>query len=306
MTPQASIPILTFLAVLGLVIYGYLSLGARLRRHRILQRLNAKDDDRSRSTHAVAALILLLLRLGAGAAPRNAAERATVANRLNLAGFRRADALEIYYGLRILLMLAGGALFVLLQIASVAWQPRALLLVFLPLAAGYYLPAWLLKMYSDRRQRRIFHELPDVLDLLLICIEAGLSFDMALYRISQALKGVAPLMSREFQQYAGEIQSGLPREQVLRSMAERNGSPSLQGVVKVLLQSWRFGTDIGEALRVYIQSMRTERRQTAEEKGAKISTRLTFPLVMLILPALFIVILGPALINLLTRLQSGF
>ena len=113
-------------------------------------------------------------------------------------------------------------------------------------------------------------------------------------------------MSRELQQYAGEIQSGLPREQVLRSMAERNGSASLQGVVNVLLQSWRFGTNIGEALRVYIHSMRTERRQTAEEKGAKISTRLTFPLVILILPALFIVILGPALINLLTRLQSGF
>nr|MBL0715120.1 type II secretion system F family protein [Desulfobacterales bacterium] len=251
-------------------------------------------------------LVRLLSKLGTRTAPQGDKERRLVMRRLTLAGHRRPAALEIFYGLRILLMLVGGALFLLWQMVSGGGYPHALLLVFIPLAVGYYMPLWLLQWQAQRRRRQIFRELPDVLDLLLICIEAGLSFDMSLYRISQSLRGMAPLMSCELQQYAGEIQSGLPREQVLHGMAVRNDSPSLQGVVNVLLQSWRFGTDIGEALRVYIHSMRTERRQSAEEKGAKISTRLTFPLVILILPALFIVILGPALINLLERLQSGF
>jgi len=174
------------------------------------------------------------------------------------------------------------------------------------LAAGYYLPAAVLRRQASARSRKIRQELPDVLDLLKICIEAGLSLDSALFRVGRDLKDIAPVLSRELAQYFLEIQSGLPRKEVLSSLAERNQVNALSGVVNVLIQSSRLGTDIAEALEVYSASLRTERMQAAQEQGAKVSTKLTFPMIFLILPALLIVILGPAMINMLDRLSRLF
>ena len=245
-------------------------------------------------------------RLGRSAMPKDQSTLADIGRLLSYAGFRDPQATTVYFGIRIGGMLILGTLYLFLSLVTGHLGLADGILVFMPLAGGYYLPALLLQIRIRSRQRQIFRELPDALDLVLICLEAGLNFDLALFRVSRELAKVSPVMADEFAQYFLEIQSGLPRKTVLANLAERNGVENLDSVVGVLLQSMRFGTNIAEALRVHIQSMRTRRRQLAEEQGAKMSTRLTFPMVMLILPALFIVILGPALINIYERIKGGF
>jgi len=245
-------------------------------------------------------------RLGRAAVPRETSTVAEIRRLLSYGGFRDPQAVTVYFGIRIGAMLILGGLYLFFALVTGHLRYSDAVVVFLPLAAGYYLPALLLQIRIRSRQKEIFRELPDALDLVLICLEAGLSFDLALYRVSRELTKVSPVMSEEFGQYFLEIQSGLPRRAVLDNLAGRNGVESLTSVVGVLVQSIRFGTNIADSLRVHIRSMRTRRRQIAEEQGAKMSTRLTFPMVMLILPALFIVIMGPALINIYERIQGGF
>lgn len=243
--------------------------------------------------------------LGRSAVPLDEASVSEIERKLGYAGYRQPHAVQVFFGLRILLMLILGGLFLLATLLAGTFQLNTMVMVFLPLAAGYCLPAWLLRIRITSRQNQIFRELPDGLDLVLISLEAGLSFDNALYRVSKELTKVSPVLAEEFSQYFIEIQSGLPRKTVLQNLAERNGVESLSSVVAVVLQSLRFGTNIADALKVHIDSMRTRRRQNAEEAGAKISTRLTFPMVMLILPTLFIVIIGPAMINIFERVKGG-
>ena len=144
------------------------------------------------------------------------------------------------------------------------------------LVVGHFAPRWYLAQKVKRRRREIFRELPDALDILLICIHAGLSFDRALIRVSGELKHIAPALSTEFEIYFYEVESGIPREQALAKLAQRNEEDSLTAVVNVLAQSVRFGTDIAEALRVYTESLRVERRQIAEEKRRKASRKTSF------------------------------
>jgi tight adherence protein C len=212
--------------------------------------------------------------------------------------------LESYYGLRIVCALGSGAL---IAFALFSWRGlsgQTLVLSYVALMVGYYLPAWGLRWRRKEQTRRIVQELPDALDILLVCMNAGLSFDRALLRVSVELKYVAPVLAREFERYFYEVNSGLPRPEALTNLAERNQVNALTSVVNVLLQSVRFGTDIVQALRIHADSLRMERKQFAEEKAAKVSTKLVLPTVVFIMPALIIVVLGPTGIRLLERLRS--
>ncbi|NLI82310.1 MAG: type II secretion system F family protein [Deltaproteobacteria bacterium] len=255
-----------------------------------------------------AAVSRVLVPLGQVAAPRDEGALSALRRSMRQAGYRATayPAVEFYFGLRVVLGLALGFLYLAGLIWGGEWGGKSLLYTFLPLSAGYYAPAAVLRGQASVRSKKIWKELPDVLDLLKICIEAGLSLDSALHRVSRELKDIAPVLSRELAQYFLEIQGGLPRKEVFVKLAERNQVNALTGVVNVLLQSTRLGTDIAEALQVYSVSLRTERMQAAEEQGARISTKLTFPMILFILPALLIVILGPALINMLERLERVF
>lgn len=244
--------------------------------------------------------------LGQGTVPKNESAVAEIRRQLSYAGYRDPQAVVLYYGVRVGLCLILGIFFLLVVLLTGHFRIENLIPVFLPTAVGYYLPVLLLRIRVRSRQRQIFRELPDTLDLVLICLEAGLGFDPAMYRVSRELAKVSPIMAEEFGRYYLEIRSGLPRKTVLNNLAERNGVESLTSVVGVLVQSIHFGTNVAESLSVHIRSMRTQRRQIAEEKGAKMSTRMTFPMIMLILPALFLIILGPALINIYERIKGGF
>ncbi len=302
---------LSFVGVAGTTLYVWRLTEKRLNKGFLLRRLHL-DRERSRTLLQLGWLEALttdlLVPLGRTAAPKGEEESAAVRRQLRQAGYRsgRFPGVEAYYGLRVLLALILGSMTLAWMTLAGGFGPRSLLNVFLPLAAGYYLPAAVLQWQASVRSRKIGQELPDVLDLLKICIEAGLSLDSALFRVGRELKDIAPVLSRELAQYFLEIQSGLPRKEVLSNLAERNQVNALSGVVNVLIQSSRLGTDIAEALEVYSVSLRTERMQAAQEQGAKVSTKLTFPMIFLILPALLIVILGPAMINMFDRLSRLF
>jgi tight adherence protein C len=306
MTATLTIALATFLTVAASLMGLYFYLESRYRRYVLAKLLRGGAPARPVRQRLEAPWHDIALRLGRLAIPKEEHQRHTIRQLLTVAGYRDPQAVTAYFGVKVLLAAGLGLLYLILTAAAGALDAKNLVVAFLPIGLGYYLPGFWLRYRVERRRRQIFRELPDVLDLLLICIEAGLSFDMALFRVSRELSDIAPVLSAEFGQYFFEIKSGLPRRQVMADLAARNGEQSLTSVINVLLQSSKFGTDIAEALRIYIQSMRTERRQLAEEKGAKMSTRLVFPMVVLIMPALIIVILGPALINIFERLQQGF
>ncbi len=298
---------IVFFSVFGGFMSTYVYLEEKYWRAVIARRLFGRTREATTmEANLVAPWMRTAQKLGRAAVPTEASAIAGIQRSLDFAGFRSSQAMTVYFGLRIGSMLILGAAYLALALVTGHLGLVDAVLVFLPLAFGYYLPALLLHIRIRSRQQEIFRELPDALDLVLICLEAGLGFDPALYRVSRELAKISPVMAEEFGQYFLEIQSGLPRKTVLNNLARRNGVESLTSVIGVLVQSIRFGTNIAEALRVHIQSMRTRRRQLAEEQGAKMSTRLTFPMVILILPALFIVILGPSLINIYEKIQGGF
>jgi tight adherence protein C len=309
MAPVLAIVVLTFLLVTAATMGLYVYLEGRYRRFLLTKRVfgserEARAFEKERKEDS--GWFKAIRSLGLMAAPKKEEDLVAIRKLLSHAGYRAPHALVFYFGLKLGLALVFGGLYLLIVLGTGHMGIQPLIFAFFPLGAGYYLPGALLKMRITSRRQAILRELPDALDLLLICIEAGLSFDMALYRVSREMDNVAPLLSSEFGQYFLETQSGLPRKKVLKNLAERNGVNSLNSIVNVLIQSAKFGTDIAEALRVYSESMRRERQKTAEEKAAKISTKLTFPMIMLIMPALLIVVLGPALINLLFNVQGRF
>jgi len=145
------------------------------------------------------------------------------------------------------------------------------------------------------RQRRLQRAVPDALDLLVVCVEAGLGLNQALLRVAQETDRLSPALSDELMLVSLEIRAGTPREEALRNLAERTGLPDVHALTSMLIQTDRFGTSIAQALRVHADSLRDKRRQLAEEAAAKTSVKMLFPLVFFVFPAIFIVLLGPAI-----------
>lgn len=290
---------LTFLLVSGSVLYAYTRFEGYYTRSIVMKRLtpNQKEAKKYGKRRREVRLESLLLRLGVVALPSEGKDIRQIKSLLTYAGYRSANATVNYFGLKILSALASALIYVLYVLVSGNMDIRTIVLVFFPLALGYYLPGIVLKRKVSYRRFRIFRELPNAIDLILICMEAGLSFDMAVFRVSRELSELAAVLSGEFNLYFFEIKSGLSRQQALKNLAERNGERSLSSVVQVLLQSLKFGSDIAEALRHYATSLRRERIQIAEEKGGKVSIKLTFVTVLLIMPAYLLVVLGPMLVR---------
>jgi tight adherence protein C len=268
--------------------------------------------ERSRSLAALGArgarpggLVSLRARLaaiGALALPRAEAEREAHRARLRAAGVAAPDALALAFGLRLAAAALLAAIGAALGLARGSGA-HALACAAIAAAAGYWSLDLALVAAARRRVARIFRELPDVLDLSLIAMEAGLGFDAAIARAAEDLDALAPVLAGELRRYGLEVRSGVDRELALRGLALRCGTPAMGGVVSVLIQSGRYGTDVSHALRESARSLRLERRQQAQERAAQAPVRITFPLVLFILPALMLVVAGPALIRLFERLS---
>jgi tight adherence protein C len=221
--------------------------------------------------------------------------------RMMQAGFQNPGATSVFWGLRITLPLVLGGLGLLL----VPFAGQTGLLVTLVLGiAGWIGPSFYVDKRIRRRQKEIQLALADTLDLLVTCVEAGLGMNQAMLRVSEEIRHLSPEMSRELAMVNLEIRAGRPREDALRNLGERTGLEDLQSLTSMLIQADRLGTSVAQALRIQSETLRTKRRQRAEEEAAKTVVKILFPLVFFIFPALFVVILGPAAISMM-ELFSG-
>jgi len=215
------------------------------------------------------------------------------------AGYRSAEALLAMRGVKLLFPIAAlaGMYFSGLYRINVFFIPVA------TVAVGYLLPDMWLTWRVSVRQRKLRKALPDALDLLVICVEAGLGLDQALMKVSQDMKIAHPELSEELQFVNLEMRIGKTRIDALRELARRTGLDDIKSLVAMLIQTERFGTSIAQSLRVYSDDMRLKRRQRAEEMSAKTSVKMVPALVFFIFPALMVVILGPAIITLMHQLS---
>ena len=180
-------------------------------------------------------------------------------------------------------------------------------MIFSGLAAllAYYLPnLWLGRQITARRNE-IRNGLPDAIDLLIVCIEAGSGIDQALVRVAEELGIAYPALARELELIAAEMRAGKPRIEAFKNFAERTKVDDVRSLVAMLVQTDRFGTSLGQALRTHADTSRTKRRQRAEEKAAKLGVKLLFPLVFCLFPAFYLVVLGPSILRILRQLVWG-
>ena len=236
-------------------------------------------------------VIAALKRLGERA-PKSAKELGSLRLRLVQAGFRRDEALTIFFGIRVAFALGLFALFA----SAILMRPN-MMLALGGLGLGYILPGMVLARLAKRRSHRIRLSLADMLDLLVVSVEAGLGLDAALQRVGQELAFAYPELADELRLINLELRAGKPRAEALRNLADRSGVDDLGSLVTMLIQTDKFGTSVAQSLRVYSETLRTKRRQRAEEAAAKTGVKMVFPLVFCIFPAIFVVTIGPAAIK---------
>ena len=220
------------------------------------------------------------------------------------AGYRKPQAPVIFMGTRILLAIIFGLAFLIFGSDSVKEKDPMWFPVFLigSMFAGYYGPQLWLRNTISKRKELLVNGFPDALDLMVVCVEAGLGLDQAIARVGGEVKQGHPDLGEEFIILNLELRAGLSREQALRNLVNRTDLEDIRSLVALLIQTDRFGTSIGQALRVHSDSMRMKRRMKAEEKGAQLPVKLMIPLILFIFPALMVVIVGPGVINLIRNL----
>lgn len=231
--------------------------------------------------------------------PVSATEAKKLQKQLMHAGFRSKDAPIIYRAIQIATM--GGLPLLVVGICALLARPLQSVIVYMMLAfvIGFALPRFTLKRITNNRQRDLRWGLADALDLMVISVEAGLGLNAAMMRVSSELKDVHHAIAVEFELANLEIRVGRERDEALRNLAERTGIDDLRSLVAMLIQTDKFGTSIAKGLRVFSDSLRTKRRQRAEQEAQKAAVKLLFPLSCFLFPTLFIAILGPAAINLI-------
>jgi len=224
--------------------------------------------------------------------PKNERDISSARQKLIRAGFRGESAIKILQGSKLFVPVVLCAIL----LATGAWRFSSFLFL-VAAGIGYLAPDMWLRRQVVLRQRRIRRGLPDVLDLMIICVEAGLSLDQATIRTSQELRLAQPDLSDELGVVVLEQAAGKPRAEAWKGLADRTDVDSIRNLVSVLVQAEKFGTSIARTLRIHSDTLRTERRQKVEEQAAKTTVKLVFPLVLFIFPSIFLVTLGPAMIK---------
>jgi tight adherence protein C len=217
------------------------------------------------------------------------------------AGYRDEGALPIYYGIRVLIMAACIIAAFLIQ-RQIEIGTLKMVAFLMGGVIGFFVPGLLLDMKVSMRQEIIRLSLPDALDLMVVCVEAGLGLDQAIAKVSEELSITHPQLCEEFALITLEMRAGKRRMEALRNLAERTGEPELRKLVAILIQTDRFGTSIAESLRTHSEYMRTRRRQEAEERAAKVGVKLVFPIFFCILPAMLCVVAGPGILQIIKQL----
>jgi tight adherence protein C len=257
--------------------------------------LGGREADEER-TPRLQSLIAMFKRIG-DRMPRSPKEMGSLRLRLVQAGYRRDEALPIFFGIRVAFAFG---LFLFFSMGIVAKPNVTMALA--GLGAGYVLPGMALARMAKKRAHKIRLALADALDLLVVSVEAGLGLDQAMSRVGSELAFAYPDLSDELKLINLELRAGKPRAEALRNLADRTGVDDLSSLVTMLIQTDKFGTSVAQSLRVYSETLRTKRRQRAEEAAAKTGVKMVFPLVFCIFPAIWVVTIGPAAIRFMTVL----
>jgi tight adherence protein C len=294
MTMTILLPLLGFVFI-SLLIYGASlafapSGGTTLERR--LGEVAASRTDHSEEPPADRSVIEALKRLGA-MSPRSAKEMGPLQQRLVSAGYRSREAMVVFFGIR----LAFAVLCFALTATPIFIGRPSFLVALAVCGLAYVLPSIALARLAKRRQHRMRLGLPDALDLLVVSVEAGLGLDQALQRVSEELAFAHPDLCDEFRLINLELRAGTGRAEALHNLARRTGLDDIASLVTMLVQTDKFGTSVAQSLRVHSETLRTKRRQRAEEAAAKTGAKMVFPLVICIFPAIWVVTLGPAVIK---------
>jgi tight adherence protein C len=303
MNMQIVILVLVFFAVTGLTLGAVLWFSRDAALKQRLNQLVSPEGGRAKSltggSEWQAKVIKVVGPMAKLSTPKAGWEESNLRVRFMQAGLREASWPAIYFASKTVLALLFPGLFVMVQgLTSVQLTVNTNVLILLVLAAiGYYLPNVLLSRATRRRQGELEDALPDALDMMLVCVEAGLGLDAAMNRAASEIGLRSEAMSDELNLMSLELRMGINREQALRNLALRTGVDDISSFVAMLVQADRFGTNVADALRIQAETMRTHRRLRAEERAAKIPLKLLFPLIFFIFPSLILVLMGPAMIS---------
>ena len=285
------------------VVAGCLGVAAMLRPDAARQRLIGIDGGPAKHVPSTGRLLAWVARITRPisklSTPEEGFEKSSVKLRFLHAGIRGSAAPTAFFGIKTLLTLGLPMLaFVGLALVGSPLKGNSLLLAMLVMAAvGYYGPNLVLSSMVTARQREIFESFPDALDLMTVCVEAGLGTEAAMIRVVDDLQFNSPALAEEMRIVNLELRAGADRERALRNLAIRTGVEEVDGFVTMISQAERFGTSIAASLRVHSDMLRTRRRQRAEEDAAKIALKLLFPLIFCIFPSLMVALMGPAMIQ---------
>lgn len=304
------IPVIVFAGVV-LFIWSILSMVSqrnarmqgRLGRHMRPQSLaDIEDPNVAKKTEKFQGITEMMQNISGPMAPQTELEQSALKLKLANAGFRSDAAAAVYSGLR----LASVATFLVISLAIFLPQGGTAIdkmkYIFLVTIIGFYLPSVGLWWIKSKRQEKIFLSLPDCLDLMVVCVEAGLGLDAAMRKVCDEMKGHAKVLCEELNLANFQLQMGRTKRDVLHDLGVRTGVDDVRSLAAILIQADRFGSSVATALRVQSDSMRTRRRQMAEEKAAKTAVQMLFPLILFIFPGIFVVLIGPAAIQIMEQM----
>lgn len=240
--------------------------------------------------------------VGTSLQPKNEKELGKLAARLAAAGFRGEKAVLLFSTIKAVSLITALALGGGISMLTVGVTTKGMITTLVTAVVGMMLPEIVVALMAKSRKEAIFLGLPDALDMLVVCVEAGLGLDQAMRKVCDELEGSHPIIAFEFRTCNQRLQMGQTRAEVLDELGERNGVDDLKTLASIMVQCDRFGTSVGTALRTQSDMMRTRRRQIAEEKAAKTAVKLLFPLVVFIFPGIFVVLVGPAAIQMINEM----
>ncbi|MCO5398541.1 type II secretion system F family protein [Ralstonia soli] len=296
---QTLVLVLIFIAVFGSAL-GLLQLFSPARERGRIQQIGGHTVSTSPQDNAwVEKLATWAKPVSQLSLPKEGWENSQIRVRFMNAGWRQASAPSLYFALKTVLAIVLPLIALAFLSSSHMFDSREAMIAVLGTlsAIGYYLPNFALARKIALRQRDVFEEFPDVIDLLTVCVEAGLGLDAALMRVSQELALRCPVLADELELLLLELRSGFSKEKALLNFALRTGVEDVDKFASMLIQADRFGTSLADSLRVLSDMLRTKRRMLAEEQAAKIALKLLFPLIFFIFPSLMLVLLGPAVIQ---------
>jgi tight adherence protein C len=234
--------------------------------------------------------------------PKTEKEQSKLKLKLSYAGFRSEAAPQIFLGCKFIMLVIGLVLGGGTTLAIMGINQSSLFRVVMIAGGMFYFPDGVVMWLGKKRKESIFLGLPDALDMLVVCVEAGLGLDQAMRKVSDEIKKSYRTIAEEFNICNLQLQMGRARHQVLQELGTRSGVDDLKSLSSILIQADKFGSSIAQALRVQSDSMRTRRKQIAEEKAAKTAVKLIFPLVLFIFPGIFVVLVGPAAITMVREM----